>query len=82
MSTFFFQGVVHSLGVVACCSNYSSNHNSDFSDFLDYPSNPGLDYDFGTCFDKHYLHTVFVVIDYADSRIEHALLSSALTDTP
>ena len=79
---FFFQGVVHSLGVVACCYDYSSNHNSDCSDYLGYPSNPGLDSDFGTYSDKHYLHIVLAVIDYADSRIEPALLSSTLIDTP
>ena len=68
--------------MVACCSDYSSNHNFDCSDYLGYPSNPGLDSDFGTCFDKHYLHTVLAVIDSADSCIEPALLSSTLIDSP
>ena len=81
-SLLFSQGVVHSLGVVACCSNYSSNHNSDCSDYLGYPSNPSLDSDFGTCSNKHYLHIILTVIDFVDSRIEPALLSSVLTDTP
>ena len=81
LSLLFSQGVVHSLGVVTCCSDYSFNHNYDCSIYLGYPSNPSLDYDFGTCSDKHYLHTVLTVIGFADSRIELALLSSALTDT-
>ena len=68
--------------VVACCSDYSFNHDSDCSDYLSYPSNLGLDSNFSTCSDKNYLHTVLVVIDSADSRIEPALLLSALTDTP
>ena len=77
-SLLFSQGVVHSLVVVACYSDYSSNHNSDCYDYLGYPSNPGLDYDFCTCSDKHCLHTV---LDSIDSHIEPALLSSALTNT-
>ena len=83
-STFFFQGLVHSLGVVACCSNYSSNHNSDYSDYLGYLSIPGLhsDSDSGICSDMHYPHTALAVVDSSDSHIGHALLSSALTDTP
>ena len=80
----FFQGLVHSLGVVACCFDYSSNHNSDCSDYLGYFSIPDLDSDFDSsiCSDMHCPHTALVVVDYADSHIGPTLLSSALTDTP
>ena len=74
------QGVVHSLGVVACYSNYSSIHSYDYSDYSDCLSIPGLDS--GICSDMHCLHTALVVFDYADSHIRPALLSSTLTDTP
>ena len=79
-----FQGVVHSLGVVACYSDYSSIHSSDCSDYSDFLSIPNLhfDYDFGICSDMHCLHTALVVVDSVDSHIGHALLSSSLTDTP
>ena len=80
------QGVVHSLGVVACYSNCSSIHSSDCSDYSDCLSIPGLDYDydsdFGICSDMHCLHTTLVVVDSTDSHIELALLLSTLTDTP
>ena len=36
------QGLVHSLGVVACCYDYSSNHNFDCSDYLGYLFIPDL----------------------------------------
>ena len=79
-----FQGVVHSLGVVACYSDYSSIHSYDFSDYYDFLSIPNLhsDYDFGICSDMHCLHTALTVVDSANSHIGHALLSSALADTP
>ena len=79
----FSQGVVHSLEVVACFSNYSSIHSSDCSDYSDCLSILGLDfdYDYDICFDMYCLHTALVVIDFADSHIELVLLSSALTDT-
>ena len=49
------QGLVHSLGVVACCSDYSSIHNSDCSDYLSYLSIPDLhsDSDSSICSDMH-----------------------------
>ena len=78
------QGLVHSLEVVACCSNYSSNHNSNFFDYLGYLSIPDLHSNShsGICSDMHCPHTALVVVDFADSHIGYALLSSALTDTP
>ena len=80
----FFQGLVHSLGVVACCSNYSFNHNSDCSDYLGYLSIPDLHSNshFGICFDMHCPYTALAVVDSADSHIGSSLLSSVLTDTP
>ena len=83
-SLIFSQGLVHSLGVVACCSDYSSNHNFDCSDYLGYLSIPNLHSDFnsGICSDMHSPHTALVVVDSADSHIGPALLSSSLTDTP
>ena len=33
-SLLFSQRLVYSLGVMACCSDYSSNHNSDCFDYL------------------------------------------------
>ena len=83
-SLLFSQGVVHSLGVVACCSDYSSIHSSDCSDYSDCLSIPDLhsDSDSGICSDMHCPHTALVVVDSADSHIGPALLSSALTDTP
>ena len=76
------QGLVHSLEVVAYCSDYSSNHNFDFSDYLGYLSIPNLhsDSDSGICSDMHFPFTALVVVDFADSHIGSALLSSALTD--
>ena len=70
--------------VVAYCSSCSSNHSSDFSDYFGYLSNPGLDFDsdFGTRSDMYYLHTVFVVVDFADSHTVLALLSSSPNDNP
>ena len=78
------QRVVHSLGVVVCYFDYSSIHSFDCSDYSDCLSIPGLDSDsdFGICFDMHCLHTALVVVDFSNSHIGHALLSSALTDTP
>ena len=77
-------GLVHSLGVVACCSDYSSNHNSDCSDYLSYLSIPDLhsNSDSGICSDMRCPHTALAVVDSIDSHIGPALLSSALTDTP
>ena len=81
---FSSQGVVHSLGVVACYSDCSSIHSYDCSNYSDYLSIPGLDSDcyFGICSDMHCLHTALVILDSTDSHTEPALLSSALTDTP
>ena len=77
-------GVVHSLGVVACYSDYSSIHSSDCSDYSDCLSIPGLDFDSNSsiCFDMHCLYTALVVIDSVESHIGPTLLSSALTNTP
>ena len=82
-SLLFSQGLVHSLEVVACCSDYSSNHNSDCSDYLGYLFIPNLhsDSDSGICSDMHCPHTALIVVDFADSHIGPALLSYALTDT-
>ena len=78
------QGLVHSLVVVACCFDYSSNHNFDCSDYLRNLSIPDLHSDSNSCICSvmHCPHTTIAVVDYAYSHIEPALLSSALTDTP
>ena len=80
------QGVVHSLGVVACYYDYSSIHSSNFSYYSNCLSIHGLnsnsDSDSGICYDMHCLHTTLAVVDYTNSHIRPALLSSALTDTP
>ena len=76
------QGVVHSLGVVACYSDYSSIHSSYCSDYSDYLSIPDPDSDSDICSDMYCPHIALVVVDSADSHIRPALLSSALTDTP
>ena len=83
-SLLFSQGLVHSLRVVACCSHYSSNHNSDCSNYLGYLSilDQHSDSDSSICSDIHCPHTALAVVDYANSHIGPALLSSALTDTP
>ena len=39
-SLLFSQGLVYSLGVVACCYDHSTNRNSDCSDYLGYLSIP------------------------------------------
>ena len=79
-----FQGVVLSLGVMACCSDYSSIQSSNCSDYSDCLSIPDLhsNSDSGICSDMHCPHTALVVVDSADSPIELALLSPTLTDTP
>ena len=78
------QGVVHSLEVVACYSDYSSIHSSNCYDYSGCLSIPDLhsDSNSGIFSNMHCLHTVLAVIDSADSHIELALLSSALVDTP
>ena len=83
-SLLFSQGLVHSLGVVACCSDYSSNHNSNCSDYVGYLSIPDLhsDSDSDICSNMHCPHTALAVVDSTDSHIGPALLSSTLTDTP
>ena len=83
-SLLFSQGLVHLLMVAACCSDYSSNHNSDCSDYLGYLSFPDLhsNSDSGICSDMHYPHTALAVVDSTDSHIEPTLLSSAMIDTP
>ena len=82
-SLLFSQGLVHSLKVMACCSNYSSNHNSDCSNYLGYLSIPDLhsNSDSGICSDMHCPHTALVVVDSTDSHIGPALLSSTLANT-
>ena len=69
---------------MVCCSDYSSNHNSDCLDYLGYLSIPDLHYDSdsGICSDMHCLYTALAVVDSTDSHIGPALLSSTLTDTP
>ena len=72
------------LEVVAYYSGCSSSHNSGCSDYSGYLSNsdPNSDYDYGTYSDMYYLHTIPVIVDFSDSHIVLALLSSALTDYP
>ena len=79
-----FQGVVHSLEVVTCYSDYLSIHSSDCSDYSNFLSILDLhsDSDFGICSDMNCLHTALAVVDFANSHIGPALLSSALTNTP
>ena len=64
----FSQRLVHSLGVMTCCSDYSSNYNYDFFDYLGYFSIPDLhsDSDYGICYDMHCPHTALAVVDSAD----------------
>ena len=78
------QGLVHSLEVLACCFDYSSNHNSNCSDYLGYLFIPNLhfDSDSGICSDMHYTHITLAMVDSTGSHIGPTLLSSALTDTP
>ena len=70
--------------MVACCSDYSSNHNSDCYDYLGYLSIPNMhsDSDSSIYYDMHCPHTTLAVVDSVDSHIRHAVLSSALTNTP
>ena len=65
-----------SLEVVAYYSGCSSSHSSGCSNYSGYLSNPGLDSDsdYGTCSDMYYLHTIPVVIDYADSHTVLAIV--------
>ena len=78
------QGVVHSLGVVACYFDYSSIHSSDCFDYSDCLSIPDLhsDSNSGIVSDMHCPHTALAVVDSSDSHIGPDLLSSALNDTP
>ena len=73
-----------SLEVVAYYSGFPSSHSSDCSNYFGYLSNPSLDFDSdsGTCSDTYYLHTVPTIVDYVDSHIVLALLSSAPIDNP
>ena len=75
-SLIFSQRLVYSLGVMACCSNYSSNHNYDCSDYLGYFSIPDLhsDSNSGICSDMYCPHTALAVVDSSDSHIKPALL--------
>ena len=52
LSAPFSQEVVHSLRVVACCSDCSSIHNLDCSDYSDsdYYATLGLDFGSDSCF--------------------------------
>ena len=78
------QRVVHSLGVVACYFDYSSIHSFDCSNYSNCFSIPDLhsDSNSGICSDMHCPHTALAMVDYADSHIGLALLSSALTHIP
>ena len=78
------QGMVHSLRVVTCYSDYSSIHSSDCSDYSNCLSMLDLHYDSdsGICSDMHCPYNALVVVDSADSHIGPTLLSFALTDTP
>ena len=69
---------------MAYCSDYSSNHSSDCSDYSGFLSNLGLDFDSdsGTCSNTYYLHTVPVVVDSVDSHAKPAILSSTPSDNP
>ena len=49
-SPFFSLEVVHSLRVVACCSDCSSIHNLNCSDYYDYYATLGLDFGSDSCF--------------------------------
>ena len=73
-----------SLEVVAYYSGCSSSHSSDCSDYSGYLSNPSPDSnsDSSTYSDMYYLHIVPVVVDFPNSHIVLALLSSAPTDNP
>ena len=66
------------LKVVAYYSGGSSSHSSDCFDYSGYLSNPGLDSDSDS--DMYYLHTIPVVLDYANSHTLLALLSFAPID--
>ena len=72
------------LEVMAYYSFCSSSHSFDCSDYSGYLSNLGLDSDSDsiTCSDMYYLHTIPIVVDFADSHTILALLSSAPTDNP
>ena len=84
LNPFCSQVAACSLEVVADYSGCSSSHSYNCSDYSGYLYSSGLDsdYDSGTCFDTYYLHTVLVVVDYADSHTMLALLSSAPTENP
>ena len=58
----FFSGGVRLLGMVACCSGYSSIHNPDCSDYFEYYATRGLD--FGS--DSYYPHTDPVAVADSD----------------
>ena len=79
-----FQGVVHSLVVVACYSDYSSIHSSDCSNYFDCLSILELDSDSNFCIysEMNCLHTALAMVASADSHIGPTLMSSALTNTP
>ena len=74
------QMAVCSLEVVAYYSGCFSSHSSGCSDYSGYLSNPGPDSDSSTCSDMYYLHTVPVVVDYADSHTVLAPLLSVMTN--
>ena len=48
-SPLFSRGVVLSFGEVACCSDCSSIHNPDCSDYSDYYATLGLDFSSDGC---------------------------------
>ena len=69
-----------SLEVVAYYSGCFFSLNSGCSNYSGYLSNPGPDFDFGTCFDMYCLHIVYAIVDSADSHTVFAVLSSVMTD--
>ena len=60
LSQLFSHEVVHSLGVMACCSDCSSIHTLDCSDYSDsdYCATLGLDFGSDNCFP----HTVLAAV--------------------
>ena len=64
LSLLFFQEVVRSLGVMACCSDCSSIHTLDCSDCSDSDCYATLGLDFGS--NSYFPHTVLVVVVGSD----------------
>ena len=64
LSPLFSQEVVHLLGVMACCSYYSSIHTLDCSDCSDSDCYATLGLDFGS--DSCFPYTVLVTVTDSD----------------